>query len=186
MALHNIKIIVVDGGRAGSYKVRTNGTENKKKEDYKNSRLYKLLNLKETIKNKVQSGTTPESIMALNMGMRIAGQIVKQTANYYISDIGRSTGDSNYQNMITKNLNIASDIAGTFGNALSGAATGSMFGPMGALFGAVIGITSSAVSIGFKNAEIERAYQHEMFKQESSQQYGLARANYSIYTGRKI
>lgn len=185
MALHNIKIVVVDGGRAGSYKARSTGIDGEKKKDYKDSPLYKMLNLKDTLKNKVQSGATPESVMMLNMGLRVTGQIVKQTANYYISDIGRSTGDSNYQNMINKNLNMVSDIAGTLGSALSGAATGSMFGPMGALLGAVVGITSSAVSIGFKNAEIERAYQHEMFKQETSQQYNLTRANYSIYTGRK-
>lgn len=108
MALHNIKIVVVDGGRAGSYKARSTGTGGEKKKDYKNSPLYKMLNLKDTIKEKVQSGATPESVMMLNMGLRVTGQIVKQTANYYISDIGRSTGDSNYQNMINKNLNMVS------------------------------------------------------------------------------
>lgn len=187
MALHNIKIVVVDGGRNGSYRSKraSSDSDNTEEDKWKKSKIYKLINLKQTITNKVKSGATPENVMMFNMGLRVTGQIVKQTANYYISDIGRSTGDSNYQNMINKNLNIVSDIAGTLGSTLSGAATGSMFGPMGALFGVVMGMVGSAVSIGFKNAEIERAYQHEMFKQETSQQYNLTRANYSIYTGRK-
>lgn len=184
MALHNLKIIVVDGGRRSYSNTKTTSSKEQKK-DYKNSPLYKMLNLKETMKEKFQSGMTPSTEFAMDMGLRVATQLVKQTANYYISDIGRRNGDSNYQNMINKNLNMVSDITGTLGSALSGAATGSMFGPMGALLGAVVGITSSAVSIGFKNAETERAYQHEMFKQETSQQYNLTRANYSIYTGRK-
>lgn len=188
MALHNLKIVVVDGGRAGSYKSKNAGGESGSKNDkkkYKDSPLYKLLNAKDSIKDKVKSGMSPSAVFAMDMGLRLAGQIVKQTANYYISDIGRKTGDSNYQNMISKQLGLVSDTVGFATSALSGAAAGSMFGPVGAGVGLIIGATSSAVSIGFKAAEAERSYQHEMFKQETSQGYNLARANYSIYTGRR-
>lgn len=187
MALHNLKIIVVDGGKGGNYRnTSSKSVDAEDKKRNKNSPLYKMLNAKQTITKKVQSGMSASSVFALDMGLRVAGQLVKQTANYYISDIGRRTGDSNYQNMINKELELVSDVVGTFGSALSGAATGAMFGPMGAVVGGVIGATSSLVSIGFKSAETQRAYQHEMFKQETSQQYNLSRANYSIYTGRRV
>ena len=112
MALHNLKIVVVDGGRAGSYKSKNSGVENDMKKDYKNTPLYKLLNAKQTIKDKVQSGMTSSTVFAMDMGLRVAGQVVKQTANYYLSDIGRRNGDSNYQNMISKQLGLVSDTVG--------------------------------------------------------------------------
>jgi len=187
MALHNLKIVVVDGGRAGSSRASSaSGDKSKKKNKYKDTPLYKMLHAKETIKDKIQSGMSPSAVFAMDMGLRVAGQVVKQTANYYISDIGRRTGDSNYQNMINKQLNIVSDTLSVAGSTLSGAAAGSMFGPVGAVVGAAFGATSSLISIGFKAAEVERQYQHEMFKQETSQQYALSRANYSIYTGRRV
>lgn len=187
MALHNLKIVVVDGGRGGRSGAGGGGDKKRKeKNKYKDTPLYKMLHAKETVKDKIQTGMSPSSVFAMDMGLRVAGQLVKQTANYYISDIGRRTGDSNYQNMINKQLNIVTDTLGVAGSALSGAAAGSMFGPVGAGIGLVIGATSSAISIGFKVAEAERQYQHEMFKQETSQQYALSRANYSIFTGRRV
>lgn len=184
MALHNIKIIVVDGGRAGSYKARNTGTNSEKKNGYKDSPLYKLLNLKETIKNKVKSGISPAGVMAFNMGSQIAGQIVKQTANYYISDIGRKNGDSNYQQNINRQIEVITDGAGILNGALSGAATGSMFGPIGAAMGAVTGLATSAISLSFRQMERNRAYQHEIFKENNSQTYNLARTSYQGFTGR--
>ena len=190
MALHNLKIIVVDGGKSGSYKSRNSGADDGKtspagkKQKYKDSPLYKLLNAKQTIKNKIQSGMTPASVFAMDMGMRVASQIVKQTANYYISDIGRKNGDSNYQALINRQIETISDPMSFVGGALSGAATGSMFGPLGAVAGLVIGATSSAVSLGFKYAERGRAYQHEIFKDNNSQAYNLARTSFQGFTGR--
>lgn len=187
MALHNIKIVVVDGGRSGTYKSKNAGVEGsdgKGALKNKNSPLYKLLNAKETIKNKVTSGMTPAGVMALNMGIRVASQVIKQTANYYISDIGRKNGDSNYQQVINRQIEIITDATGILNSTLSGAATGSMFGPVGAAVGAVAGLASSAISLGFRQAEREREYQHTMFEQNNSQAYNLARANYSAFTGR--
>lgn len=187
MALHNLKIVVVDGGRAGTYKSRNSGGDGSggdKKSNYKNSPLYKMLNAKETIKNKVQSGMTPASVFAMDMGIRVASQLVKQTANYYIADIGRKNGDSNYQSVINRQIEIASDTLSVGSSMLSGAAAGSMFGPVGAGIGLVVGAVSSAASMGFKYAERQRAYEHEIFKDNNSQAYNLARTSFQGFTGR--
>ncbi len=187
MSLHNIKIIVIDGGRAESYRAKTASTEGEKIQDTsknKNSPLYRLLNAKKNIENKAKGRMTPTGNMALNMGIQITKQLVKQTANYFISDIGRKNGDSNYQSIVNRQVEIASDFLGTIGNAISGAATGSMFGPAGTVIGLVAGFTSSIVSIGFRQANREREYQHIIFEQNTNQAHNLSRANYSIYTGR--
>lgn len=186
MALHNLKIIVVDGGKRNRYKSSGSSSSSRsgEKNKYKETALYKALNAKKVIKNKIQSGMTPASVFAMNMGLQVASQLVKQTANYYISDIGRSHGDSNYQAMVNRQIEVLSDASGLLTGALSGAATGSMFGPVGAGVGAVVGVASSAISLGFKYAERERDYQHELFKNKTSQAYNLARANYSAWTGR--
>lgn len=187
MALHNLKIIVVDGGKGGKYRNSGNKSstnEPSQKEKNKNSPLYKMLNAKQTIKNKVQSGMTPSAVFAMDMGMSVAGQTVKQIANYYISDIGRKNGDSNYQASINRQIEIVTDTLGIAGSALSGAAAGSMFGPAGAGIGLVVGAASSAISLGFKYAERERAYEHERFKLNNNQAYNLSRANFSALSGR--
>lgn len=185
MALHNLKIIVVDGGKGVSS--RSGGSTSQSKEDKeknKNSPLYKMLNAKKTIKNKVQSGMSPSAVFAMDMGMRVAGQIVKQTANYYIADIGRKNGDSNYQAIINRQIEVVTDGLGFASGIASGAAAGSMFGPAGAVIGAAIGAVSSAVSVGFKYAERERNYQHEIFKQNNNQAFNLARTSFQGFTGR--
>ena len=188
MALHNLRIVVIDGGRTSSYKSKTsnklNSSNTREKENPKDSPLYKLLNAKETIKNKVQSGMSPTAVFAMDMGIRVAGQLIKQTANYYISDIGRRNGDSNYQTLINRQIEVVTDPLSVIGGALSGAAAGSMFGPIGAGIGAVVGLASSAISLGFKYAERNRSYQHEMFQERNNQAYMLSRSNFSVYTGR--
>lgn len=190
MALHNIKIVVVDGGRSGTYKSKNSGgdsgSSDDKKENYKNTPLYKMLHLKETINDKInkEEGNSSAGVMAFNMGMQIAGQIVKQAANYYVSDIGRKNGDSNYQQTINRQIEIVSDATGMLSSTLSGAATGSMFGPVGAAIGAIAGATSSAISYSYKQAERQRDYQHQIFKENNSQAYSLARTSYQGFNGR--
>lgn len=185
MALHNLKIVVVDGGRAGSYKARNSGAKDgEEKENYKDTPLYKTLNAKKTIKNKIQSGMTPATVFAMDMGIRVASQLVRQAANYYISDIGRKNGDSNYQAIINRQIETITDPLSLVGGAFSGAAAGSMFGPVGAGIGLMVGAASSAISLGFKYAERQRDYQHEMFKENNSQAYNLARTSFQGFTGR--
>lgn len=143
-----------------------------------------MLNAKQTIKNKVQSGMSPTAVFAMDMGLRIGSQLVSQTANYYLTDIGRKNGDSNYQAIINRQIEVVTDPLSVIGGTLSGAAAGSMFGPIGAGIGAVVGLASSAISLGFKYAEREREYQHTLFEEYNNQAYNLSRANFSVYTGR--
>lgn len=184
MALHNLKIIVVDGGKANEYRTNSSGASDAEQKNIKDSPLYKLINAKETITNKVTSGTSPSKAFAITMGINIASQFVKQTANFYISDIGRKNGDSNYQSIINRQLEIVSDAVGLVSGTASGAMTGSMFGPVGTAIGAVLGAVSSGISLGFKYAERERAYQHEIFKLNNNQTYNLARTSFQGFTGR--
>lgn len=189
MALHELKIIVVDGGKQSVAQARSQLSEgsssnNKNSEDKQNSPLYKMLNLSQEIKSKVREKTSPATFYALQAGVSIATQTAKQVANYYLSDIGRANGDSNYQAHVNRTLEVVGDVTGVVQGIYGGAASGSMFGPIGMAIGAIAGGISSGVGIGFKYAERERVYQHEMFKESTSQAYNLARANYSIWTGR--
>ncbi len=186
MALHNLVITVVDGGNTTT-SVNSLSKKNITVGDKENSRdglLYKTLNYNQTIREKLSDKMPATTYFAIESGYQVAKQTIKQVANYYISDIGRSNGDSNYQAQVNRTMEVVSDVGGILGGTLGGAATGSMFGPVGAAVGAVVGLASSVISTGFKYAEKERAYQHERFKENTSQAYNLARANYSVYTGR--
>ena len=186
MALHTLKIVVVDGGRAGGY--ATSGgsgsaSVGKQKVD-KDSPLYKLLHVKEKIKEKTVGRLPATAAYAVNTFSNLAMQIVKSAHNYRISNIGRKNGDSNYQAMVNRNYEIVGQAMGVVNGVISGATTGAMFGGIGAVVGAVAGFAGSVISLGFQSAERERTYQHEMFKNNTSQAYNLARANCSVYTGR--
>ena len=191
MALNELRIIVVDGGSINysSNTAQGNNTNkasgsNKKNNDAKDTKLYKMLHYSDEIKDKISNRMTPTQFYALEAGASIATQTVKSIANYYLSDIGRANGDSNYQAQVNRTLEIVGDVSSFAGGMWGGAAAGSMFGPMGTVIGLIAGGISSGISLGFKYAERNREYQHEMFKNETSQAYNLARANYSVWTGR--
>lgn len=114
----------------------------------------------------------------------IVKSTVIQGANFYLSDIGRRNGDSNYQAIINRKLEVLQDGWNVAKSAFEGAQAGAALGVPGIIAGALLGAVSSGVNIGFKYAERERAYQHEMFEQNNSQAYQLARTNYSALTGR--
>ena len=59
-----------------------------------------------------------------------------------------------------------------------------MFGPAGAAVGLIVGAASSAISVGFKYAERDRDYQHQMFQENNNQAINLARAGTNALTGR--
>lgn len=185
MAVHNLKIVVVDGGKSGNF-MQKNATSNKEsnEEDYKNSKLYKLLNAKKIIKDKIKTKVSPTTMFAMDLGLKLGSQIIKQTANYYLSDIGRRNGDSNYQAYIERQIEIITDPLSVLGGVLSGATIGSMMGPLGIAVGAIAGAISSSVSLSFKYANRERSYQHELFKENNSQVYALARTSFQGFTGR--
>ncbi len=187
MALHNLVITVVDGGSASNNTIFSKSSSDRTRSNNngeEKSILQKVLNYNQTFKEKIKGHMTPTTFFAVESGFQIAKQSLRQVANYFISDIGRSNGDSNYQSQVNRTLEVVSDVGGLMGGAVSGAASGSMFGPVGAAVGAVVGFASSAISTGFKYAERERAWQHEMFKENTSQSNRLARANFSVYTGR--
>jgi hypothetical protein len=188
MALHNLKITVVDGGkidRGGLFGGKPPGDGEGEKATGGNSKFYKVMNFNQTIKNKIKQATSPATLYAINTGISLATQTARQFVNYYVSDIGRRNGDSNYQAIVNRRIEVATDVLSVGQGALSGAGAGAMFGPIGAAVGAIAGAASSGINLGFKYAERERAYAHEMFKEENSQAYNLARANYSIWTGRQ-
>lgn len=187
MALHTLKITVVDGGKAGggmfgsaNDKAGGNGAESNEKK----SLLYKVLNYNSTIRNKVKQATSPTTYFAIQQGVSVAVQTGREAINYYVSDIGRANGDSNYQAIVNRKIEKITDGLSIGQGMLSGAAAGAMAGPIGAAVGAVVGALSSGISLGFKYAEREREYQHTLFKENTSQAHQMARANYSVYTGR--
>ena len=187
MALNELRIVVVDGGSqsTNSNKCKSQNQNRKESsEQNKDSKLYKMLHWSDQVKEKISNKMSPTSFYALEAGASVAIQTVKSFANYYVSDIGRANGDSNYQAQVNRTLEIVGDVTSVAGGAWSGAAAGSVLGPVGAALGAVVGAVSSGISLGFKYAERNREYQHEMFKNETSQAYNLARANYSVWTGR--
>ena len=186
MALHKLKVVVYGGGKADSSSLGSNevGDDSKGGKKKEKSRLYKVLNYNQTIKEKIQKATAPTTFYALQQGVSLAVQTGRQFINYYVSDIGRSSGDSNYQAIVNRRIEQITDGLSVAQGALGGAAAGAMFGPVGAAVGAVAGIASSSINLGFKYAERQRTYQHEMFKENNSQAYQLARANYSALTGR--
>lgn len=187
MALNELRIVVVDGGSQVKNSVNNKSTNQNKQGSsgqHKDSKLYNMLHWSDNIKEKISKNVTPTTFYALEAGASIATQTVKSLANYYLSDIGRANGDSNYQAQVNRTLEIVSDVSSVAGGMWGGAAAGSMFGPIGTVIGLVAGGVSSGISLGFKYAERNREYQHDMFKNETSQAYNLARANYSAWTGR--
>lgn len=187
MALHNLKITVIDGGRqvGGEYGSSLNNADSKDEEKTgKNSLLYKVLNYNSTIKSSVKKAVSPTTFFAVQAGVNMATQTARQFINYYVSDIGRQNGDSNHQDIINRQIEKWTDGLSIGTGALSGAAAGSVGGVPGAIVGAVVGAASSGINLAFKYADRERSYQHEIFKQSNSQAYQLARANYSGLTGR--
>lgn len=185
MALHNLKIIVYDGGKANSSSLGLDevgdGNGGNKQEK---SLLYKVLNYNQTLKNKMKQATSPTAYFAISQGVNLAVQTGREAINYYVSDIGRANGDSNYQAIVNRRIEQVTDVLSLGQGMAGGAAAGAMLGPVGAAVGAVVGAASSGISLGFKYAERERSYQHQMFEEQNSQAYQLARANYSAMTGR--
>lgn len=184
MALHNLRITVVDGGKLTDENTGTAGGSGQKKPGGKNTALYKIFNLNQTIKSKVKQATTPTQFFAIQSGINLATQTAKQFINYYVSNIGRRNGDSNYQAIVNRRIEQVTDVLSIGQGALSGAGAGAVFGVPGVVIGAVVGAASSSVNLGFKYAERERDYQYQRFADDNSQAYNLARANYSVFTGR--
>jgi hypothetical protein len=188
MALHKLEITVIDGGKATGGLTDDNTEEDPAKiklAKWKGSAAYKMINYNQSIRAKIaQNTSSPAEAFFVESSIGLAVQTARQGINYLASDIGRKNGDSNYQAIVNRRIEVASDIMSVGAGALSGAAAGSSIGPAGAIIGGIAGAASAGISIGFRQAERERTYQHEMFKEGNSQAYNLSRANYSALTGR--
>jgi hypothetical protein len=187
MALHNLKITVVDGGRqlgGGEFGSDLNRKKESGEKSSKDSLLYRFFNFNSTIKDSVKKAVSPTTFFAMQTGINLATQTGRQFINYYISDIGRRHGDSNYQFIVSRQIEKYSDIASIGLGAFSGAGAGSVAGPLGVGIGAVVGAASAGINIAFRDANRERNLQHELFKDHSSISYSLARTSYTGFTGR--
>lgn len=179
MALHNLKITVVDGGGSGRsnqiFKDSESGTPASDK----------LNNINSKVENTVSDKVIGVTHFATHAVMSIAKGTAKQGFNYFVSDIGRRTGDSNYQSIVNRQLEVVGDVGSVIGSATSSALVGGSILPgVGHVLGFLIGATASSINLGFKYAEREREYQHELFKESTSQAHAMARANYQQTTGR--
>ncbi len=184
MALHNLKITVVDGGKMDDSIMGADSNSGEEQEDDSFAKFRKVLNYNDTIKKKLKQSMSKTQYFALQSTVSLATQTAKQFANYLISDIGRANGDSNYQAIVNRRIEQVTDVLSFGQGMVSGAAAGAMAGPVGAAIGAAVGAIGAGVNLGFKYAERERSYQHQMFEEQNSQAYQLARANYSAMTGR--
>lgn len=177
MALHNLKITVINGGRA-----KTGDSFIQK--GSKTPANDKLNNVNNDVEGEMQNRVVGGAKFTATTVAKIAAKTARQGINYYISDIGRKRGDSNYQDHVNRQLEIVGDIGDVLCGMSSGAVAGSSFGLVGTAIGAVAGAISSAIDLGFKYAERDRAYQHQMFQENTSQAHAVARANFQLTTGR--
>lgn len=193
MALNKIEIIVTDGSGNCSIRDKNTGSVQKKQQE----KAEKLRNKKlagkfkamghplKAAQDKVTGNMSPAKAFATSMAIGVGKQLLSQSFNYYVSNIGRENGDSNFQTLVNRQFEIVNDSINVISSMASGAAAGAAVGHLpGAIIGATVGAVSSAISIGFRQAERERSYQYQIFKQDNNQAYNLARANYSATTGR--
>jgi len=186
-SVRQLKIVVVDGGKSNGDALNDLVSSSNKKQSGKkatSSTLYKVLNFNETIKSKITQDKPPTAVFATAQAVNLGIQATRQYINYYVTDIGRSNGDSNHQAMVNHEIEKVTDMVGIGMATLGGAQMGSALGPIGALVGAGLGLAGSLVNLHFRQAGREREYAHEVFKDNNSQVRSLARANNSLTDGR--
>lgn len=187
MALNKLTITIINaGGSTGGNKPLSDKPEqtDDKNAKGKNSTLYKVLNWNQTLQGKIKQSVSPTTFFAISQGVALATQTGKQFINYYVGDIGRKSGDSNYQAIVNRRIEQVTDGLSLGQGALGGAASGAIFGPVGAMIGGLFGIAASGISMGFKYADRERTYQHEMFKENNRTSILRSRADFTLTTGR--
>lgn len=114
----------------------------------------------------------------------IAKQIAQQELNFYVSTIGNKTGDSNLQDLVSRQVEQIKDPANIVSSALIGATYGVAGGIPGMLFGAVLNTISTATGIVYKYRGRENTLQYENFKQNNNVSYNRARAGINLTDGR--
>jgi len=184
MPANELIIKVQSDIRVGASAVGTATSTAKKRQE--KSPAQAILNWDNEIKDATKESLSPVAYMVVSSAASMAIKSAKQYVNYYLSDIGRQNGDNNYQAQIERRLTQVSDISNTIGQGASGALGGFVVGgPIGAVVGGIIGVATSALSIGYRRANEERAYQYTMFKDNQSQAYNQVRAGNVITNGRQ-
>src|SRR5690554_4032903 len=97
MALHNLRITVIDGGKGALGAAGGTSEVGEKTPSGRDSKLYKMLNLNQEVRKKARSSMSSTQLLAVQAGVNLAMQTGRQFINYYVSDIGRKHGDTNYQ-----------------------------------------------------------------------------------------
>lgn len=169
--MKNLTITVVDGGKAKCINDVVNLSGRTPTDDEKSQ-----------ARKAADKSMSDIALVAYAASQMIS--LTKQSANYFISDIGRQNGDSNYQAQINRSIEIAKDIAGIGISAFAGAKLGAVGGPAGIAVGAIIGLVSSAANLGLRQAERSRSYAHQQFIDNNSQAVRKSRADFNLTTGR--
>lgn len=138
---------------------------------------------KELAVKKLEQSKANAAIVAYGVNMAInAGKTV---ADYYISDIGRRNGDSNYQKEIDRVTNNASRVMNVIMGVGSSTAAGFAVGGVpGALIMGAISAVGQGISYGFEIKRQNREYAHEMFKDNQRIEVLKQRASLADYNGR--
>ena len=110
--------------------------------------------------------------------------IISAGANYMIGDIAGTTGDKNYAEMVSRQIEIRKDFVDVAVATTMSAYYGSRGGWVAGVITAGIGFTTATVSKVNKYLNRERDYQIETFKMNNEINYARSRANINLTNGR--
>lgn len=138
---------------------------------------------KEFAVQKLEQSKARAAIVSYGVNMAVSTGLA--VADYYISDIGRRNGDSNYQAEIDRVSSNASRMINVTMGVVSSAAAGfAVGGVAGALIMGTISFVGQGVSYKLEIDRQNRAYAHEMFKDSQRIEILKQRASLADYNGR--
>lgn len=118
------------------------------------------------------------------------GNMVRQTGTrvlkyYLISGVKYKTGDAALQDMVDRQVEVATDYTNLAAQTFYGGFYGARFGGLiGAGVGATFSFTSAMSNLLLERGEAERDYNMKLFKEENGIAYRRARAGINLTTGR--
>lgn len=117
-------------------------------------------------------------------GIAVAKQVIDLGIEYQLSGLGYKTGDSAYQDIVNRQVEVFKDAGNVLSSIAIGATYGSAGGPVGAVLGACFAAISTSASLASKYAGRERDFSYKAFKAENAIEYKRARASINLTTGR--